>query len=56
MSSPLGGGWEHRPFEEPLERLDEARVVHLVDLDGGSVPTQLDGGRNVGVAWLRSGF
>ncbi len=35
LGEPFGGGWENRPFEELLERLDEARVVHLVDLDGG---------------------
>lgn len=35
LGEPFGGGWEDRPFAELIERLDEARVVHLVDLDGG---------------------
>jgi predicted TIM-barrel fold metal-dependent hydrolase len=35
LGAAFGGGWENRPFEELLARLDEAGVVHLVDLDGG---------------------
>lgn len=35
LMEPFGGGWEKRPFEELLARLDEAGVVHYVDLDGG---------------------
>jgi predicted TIM-barrel fold metal-dependent hydrolase len=35
LGANFGGGWETRPFEELVDRLDEAGVVHLVDLDGG---------------------
>lgn len=35
LGEPFGGGWVTRPFQELVDRLDEAGVVHLVDLDGG---------------------
>lgn len=31
----FGGGWEKRPATELLDLLDQAGVVHYVDLDGG---------------------
>ncbi len=35
LGEPFGGGWEHRPIAELLDRLDAADVRHYVDLDGG---------------------
>ena len=35
LAEPFGGGWDQRPTSELLERLDEAGVIHYVDLDGG---------------------
>jgi predicted TIM-barrel fold metal-dependent hydrolase len=35
LGEAFGGGWDHRPLGELLERLDEASVSHYVDLDGG---------------------
>lgn len=35
LGSAFGGGWDQRPVEELLAVLDEARVTHFVDLDGG---------------------
>ncbi len=35
LAEPFGGGWDHRPLSELLDRLDEAGVTHYVDLDGG---------------------
>ena len=35
LGEPFGGGWEHRPIAELLDRLDAASVRHYVDLDGG---------------------
>ena len=31
----FGGGWDKRPLSELVDLLDEAGVVHYVDLDGG---------------------
>jgi predicted TIM-barrel fold metal-dependent hydrolase len=35
LAAPFGGGWDERPIEELLARLDEAHVTAYVDLDGG---------------------
>ncbi|NPA26459.1 MAG: amidohydrolase family protein [Chloroflexi bacterium] len=35
LAEPFGGGWDRRPVDELLAQLDEAGVVHYVDLDGG---------------------
>ncbi len=35
LGEEFGGNWIHRPLAELLDRLDEAGVVQLVDLDGG---------------------
>jgi len=35
LGEPFGGGWDQRPLSELLDLLDEAGVVHYVDLDGG---------------------
>jgi len=35
LAAPFGGGWDDRPVEEVLDRLDEAGVSQYVDLDGG---------------------
>jgi predicted TIM-barrel fold metal-dependent hydrolase len=35
LAEPFGGGWDHRPLNELLDRLDAASVRHYVDLDGG---------------------
>jgi predicted TIM-barrel fold metal-dependent hydrolase len=35
LAEPFGGGWDRRPIAELLDQLDEAGVVHYVDLDGG---------------------
>ncbi len=31
----FGGGWDKRPVNQLIEQLDQAGVVHYVDLDGG---------------------
>lgn len=35
LAEPFGGGWDQKPLGELLDLLDEAGVVHYVDLDGG---------------------
>jgi predicted TIM-barrel fold metal-dependent hydrolase len=35
LAEPFGGGWDHKPVAEILDRLDAAGVTHYVDLDGG---------------------
>ena len=35
LAEPFGGGWDQRPTSELLDCLDEAGVIHYVDLDGG---------------------
>jgi predicted TIM-barrel fold metal-dependent hydrolase len=35
LGEAFGGGWDHKPLDELLDRLDEAGVRHYVDLDGG---------------------
>jgi len=35
LGEPFGEGWDRRPLHELLDRLDEAGIVHYVDLDGG---------------------
>jgi predicted TIM-barrel fold metal-dependent hydrolase len=35
LAEPFGGGWDHKPLSELLDRLDEAGITHYVDLDGG---------------------
>ncbi len=35
LGEAFGGGWDRKPISELLEQLDEAGVVHFVDLDGG---------------------
>jgi len=35
LGEAFGGGWDKRPLNELIDLLDEAGVVHYVDLDGG---------------------
>ena len=35
LAEPFGGGWDQRPVNELIDRLDAAGIVHYVDLDGG---------------------
>jgi predicted TIM-barrel fold metal-dependent hydrolase len=35
LGEAFGGGWDKKPLDELLDRLDEAGVTHYVDLDGG---------------------
>ena len=35
LGEPFGGGWDKKPLRELLDLLDEAGVMHYVDLDGG---------------------
>lgn len=35
LGADFGGGWDTRPVQELLDRLDEAQVLAYVDLDGG---------------------
>jgi predicted TIM-barrel fold metal-dependent hydrolase len=35
LGEPFGGGWDTKPLNALLDKLDEAGVVHYVDLDGG---------------------
>ncbi len=35
LAEPFGGGWDQKPLNELLDLLDEAGVIHYVDLDGG---------------------
>lgn len=35
LGEPFGGGWDHKPLTELLDRLDEAGITYYVDLDGG---------------------
>jgi len=35
LGDPFGGGWDKKPVSELLDLLDEAGVIHYVDLDGG---------------------
>ena len=35
LGEPFGGGWDKRPLAELLDLLDQAGIVHYVDLDGG---------------------
>jgi len=35
LGAMFGGGWDRRPAAELLAVLDESRVTHFVDLDGG---------------------
>jgi len=35
LAEPFGGGWDNKPISELLAQLDEAGVIHYVDLDGG---------------------
>ncbi len=35
LGQAFGGGWEHKPLGELLDRLDQAGVTQYVDLDGG---------------------
>lgn len=35
LGEPFGGGWDARPLAGLLDLLDEANVMHYVDLDGG---------------------
>ncbi len=35
LAEPFGGGWDQKPLNALLARLDQARVIHYVDLDGG---------------------
>lgn len=35
LGEAFGGGWDRKPLKELLDLLDESRVRHYVDLDGG---------------------
>jgi hypothetical protein len=35
LGDSFGGGWDEKPLNELLDLLDEAGVIHYVDLDGG---------------------
>ena len=35
LGESFGGAWEKKPIRELVDRLDEAGVIHYVDLDGG---------------------
>lgn len=35
LGEPFGGGWDNKPLAQLLDQLDEAQVIHYVDLDGG---------------------
>lgn len=35
LAEPFGGGWDNKPVAELLAQLDEAGIIHYVDLDGG---------------------
>lgn len=35
LAEPFGGGWDRKPIAELLDLLDQAGVIHYVDLDGG---------------------
>ncbi len=35
LGEAFGGGWDRKPLDELLDRLDQAGVTHFVDLDGG---------------------
>jgi len=35
LGDPFGGGWDKKPLRQLLDLLDEAGVIHYVDLDGG---------------------
>jgi predicted TIM-barrel fold metal-dependent hydrolase len=35
LGGEFGGGWDKRPLPELLDQLDEAGILHYVDLDGG---------------------
>ncbi|MBI9048932.1 MAG: amidohydrolase family protein [Anaerolineaceae bacterium] len=35
LAEPFGGGWDEKPLSALLDNLDEAGVVHYIDLDGG---------------------
>ncbi len=35
LGEDFGGGWDQKPLPKLLDMLDQAGIVHLVDLDGG---------------------
>jgi predicted TIM-barrel fold metal-dependent hydrolase len=35
LAEPFGGGWDKKPLPALLDQLDQAGIVHYVDLDGG---------------------
>jgi predicted TIM-barrel fold metal-dependent hydrolase len=35
LADPFGGGWDHRPVAMLLDQLDQAGIIHYIDLDGG---------------------
>ena len=35
LMDPFGGGWDHKPLSQLLEKLDEAGIKEYWDLDGG---------------------
>ena len=35
LAEPFGGGWDKKPLNQLLDRLDAVNVRHYVDLDGG---------------------
>ena len=35
LMEPFGGGWNQKPFQQLIDQLDLAGIVHYVDLDGG---------------------
>lgn len=35
LTEPFGGGWDQKPVTQLLDQLDQAGIIHYVDLDGG---------------------
>jgi len=35
LGEDFGGGWDQRPLSQLLDLLDQAGIVHYLDLDGG---------------------
>ncbi len=35
LAQPFGGGWDQKPLSQLLDLLEQAGIIHYVDLDGG---------------------
>jgi predicted TIM-barrel fold metal-dependent hydrolase len=35
LAEPYGGGWDVKPMDQLIDQLDQAGIIHYVDLDGG---------------------